>query len=152
MNTNIYIKDLLADKNQVRIYGTNPHDSLKISDDGRFLSYYNLQNGDGSFLGDYRFCDEEGLLPCDIKEYGVDVYANIGGFNSNYFEEFENLFIHKTDYKQFFKDTYGAKEPDYNLYDLVAKYGAKKVLDDFIHWKRTSLNSNLIKELEKKIK
>ena len=90
----------MADKNQVRIYGTNHHDSLKISDDGRFLSYYNLQNGDGSFLGDYRFCDEEGLLPCDIKEYGVDVYANIGGFNSNYFEEFENLFIYETDYKQ----------------------------------------------------
>lgn len=148
MNTNIYIKDLLADKNQVRIYGTNHHDSLKISDDGRFLSYYNLQNGDGSFLGDYRFCDKDGLLPCDNKEYGVDAYANIGGFKND-IEEFENLFIHEHDYKQFFKDTYGDKESDYNLYYLVAKYGAKKVLDDFMHWKRTALNSYLIKKLEK---
>lgn len=38
------------------IYGTNPHDSLIVSEDGRTLSYYNLQNGDGSRFGDYRFC------------------------------------------------------------------------------------------------
>lgn len=49
-------------------------------------------------------------------------------------EEFENLFIQEHDYEQFFEDTYGSKNPNYNLYDLVAKYGAKKVLDDFKKW------------------
>lgn len=49
-------------------YGTNPHDSLIVSEDGRSLAYYNLQNGDGSRFGDYRFVgdDQEG-------------YWNIGG-------------------------------------------------------------------------
>lgn len=49
-------------------------------------------------------------------------------------EEFENLFINEYDYEQFFEDTYGTKDPDYNLYDLVAKYGAKKVVNDFNKW------------------
>ncbi|WP_458457472.1 hypothetical protein [Pseudobutyrivibrio sp.] len=49
-------------------------------------------------------------------------------------EDFENLFVHEHDYEQFFEDTYGSKDPDYNLYDLVAEYGAKKVLDDFKKW------------------
>lgn len=56
-------------------------------------------------------------------------------------EEFENLFINEYDYEQFFEDTYGifedtygTKDPDYNLYDLVARYGAKKVVDDFKKW------------------
>ena len=130
----IYIKDLLD--GSVRKYGKNHHDSLMISKDGRYLSYCNIKNGDGSLYGDYKFCDKDGVLPCEdevLIKHGAEAYANIGGFN-NYIEEFENLFIHEHDYKQFFKDVYGAKEPDYNLYDLVAKYGAKKVLDDFIRW------------------
>lgn len=49
-------------------------------------------------------------------------------------EDFENLFVHEHDYEQFFEDTYGSKDPDYNLYDLVAEYGAKKVLNDFKKW------------------
>jgi hypothetical protein len=49
-------------------------------------------------------------------------------------EDFENLFVHEHDYKQFFEDTYGSKDPDYNLFDLVAKYGAKKVVNDFNKW------------------
>lgn len=49
-------------------------------------------------------------------------------------EDFENLFVHEHDYEQFFEDTYGSKDPNYNLYDLVAKYGAKKVLGDFKKW------------------
>ena len=70
---------------EVRKYGTNRHDSLSISDDGRCLYYRNLQNGDGSQYGDYRFCDEDGKLPEEndaMMLYGADMYANIGGFRN----------------------------------------------------------------------
>ena len=64
----------------------------------------------------------------EIQDSTYDVAYNKG------VEDFENLFVHEHDYEQFFEDTYGSKNPDYNLYDLVAKYGAKKVLDDFKNW------------------
>ena len=78
----MYIKDLITGK--VRLYGTNKHDSLIISDDGRTLSYSNLQNGDGSQYGDYRFCDKDGLIPSEdevLIKHGADSYFNIGGFD-----------------------------------------------------------------------
>ena len=78
----MWIKDLLT--GDVREYGTNCHDSLRISDDGRTLSYENLQNGDGSRYGDYRFVtDENGNVPKDDEcylKYGAEAYFNIGGF------------------------------------------------------------------------
>ena len=77
----MYIKDLTNGK--VRKYGANHHDSLVISEDGKTLSYENLQNEDGSKYGDYRFCDEDGVIPCDdevLMRYGADAYFNIGGF------------------------------------------------------------------------
>lgn len=77
----MYIKDLLT--GTVRAYGTNPHDSLVISEDGRTLSYYNLQNGDGSKYGNYVFCDDEGKTPSEIDVhniYGADIHFNIGGW------------------------------------------------------------------------
>lgn len=78
----MYIKDLETGK--IRRYGTNPHDSLVISNDGRTLAYYNLQNGDGSRYGGYVFCDEEGKIPAEIDfhiNHGDNVYFNIGGDN-----------------------------------------------------------------------
>ena len=77
----MYIKDL--ETGTVRKYGSDRHDSLRISDDGRVLSYYNLQNGDGSQWGDYRFCDDEGHTPEEdetLVKYGADAYFNIGGW------------------------------------------------------------------------
>lgn len=68
----MYIKDLLTGK--IRKYGTDRHDSLLISEDGRTLEYQNLQNGDGSRYGDYRFTDEKGII------HEIDNYFNIGGF------------------------------------------------------------------------
>ena len=73
----MFIKDLETGK--VRRYGTNPHDSLVISDDGRTLSYYNLQNGDGSGHGNYVFCDDEGKTPAEI-DIPDNIYFNIGGW------------------------------------------------------------------------
>jgi len=64
----------------------------------------------------------------EIQDSTYDVAYNKGVV------DFENLFVHEHDYEQFFEATYGSKNPDYNLYDLVAKYGAKKVLDDFKKW------------------
>lgn len=78
----MYIKDNIT--GQVRLYGTDCHDSLVISDDGKHLSYYNLQCGEGSKYGSYSFVtDENGTLPKDDKDlikHGAEAYFNIGGF------------------------------------------------------------------------
>lgn len=79
----MYIKDLTSGK--VREYGADNHDALRVSHDGRTLSYANLQNGDGSRYGDYRFCDKDGLIPEEDKvliKHGADAYFNIGGWNN----------------------------------------------------------------------
>lgn len=76
------IKDLQT--GDVHEYGTNCHDSLYVSQDGRTLTYYNLQNGDGSGVGEYRFvCDDE-KVPAESETADAlhcEVYFNIGGWN-----------------------------------------------------------------------
>ena len=76
---------------EVRQYGTNHHDALVISADGRHLYYENLQNGDGSRGGGYSFVtDEKGYTPMedeDLLKYGAEGYANIGGFGSDEMKE-----------------------------------------------------------------
>lgn len=87
----MYIKDLQS--GIVRPYGTNTHDSLVISDDGRTLSYYNLQNGDGSRYGDYVFSDDEGKVPDEIgvhRTHGTNIFFNIGGFDNTVIAEDRN--------------------------------------------------------------
>jgi len=78
----MWIKDLQTGK--IRKYGTNHHDALIISDDGKSLSYENLQNCETSF-GSYRFVtDESGNIPSEdktLRRYGADAYFNIGGFD-----------------------------------------------------------------------
>ena len=73
----MWIKD--RQSGRVFKYGESQHDSLVISEDGRYLTYENLQNGDGSLFGAYVFTDENGNIPNDIEaiEYGRD-YADIG--------------------------------------------------------------------------
>lgn len=79
----MYIKDLTT--GEVREYGTDCHDSLRISEDGNYLFYEHLQNGGGSGpFGDYRFVtDREGRIPAEyevlLKQF-ADAYFNIGGF------------------------------------------------------------------------
>lgn len=79
------IKDLQT--GTIRKYGTNCHDSLDISEDGRTLSYYNLQCGEGSKYGDFRFVMEDGKVPAESETadamHGCS-YFNIGGFNKTY--------------------------------------------------------------------
>lgn len=77
----MWIKDLQTGR--VFEYGLDSHDSLRVSEDGRTLSYENLQNGDGSRYGDYRFVNENGQTPEedeDLSEFGAEAYFNIGGF------------------------------------------------------------------------
>lgn len=70
---------------RIHEYGENVHDSLYVSSDGRYLTYYNLQNGDGSGLGDYRFVCDDNKIPSESKTaeaLHADVYFNIGGWNA----------------------------------------------------------------------
>ena len=84
----MYIKDKQTGK--VRKYGASHHDSLRISNDGTYLTYENLQCGDGSIAGvkehsGFLFCDEEGKTPEEdevLCRYGADAYFDIGGWSS----------------------------------------------------------------------
>jgi hypothetical protein len=82
----MYIKDL--ESGEVRKYGTDHHDSLMISNDGKCLYYEHLQNGEGSEYGDYRFVtDKDGFIPAEdevLIKHGADAYFNIGGFNTEH--------------------------------------------------------------------
>lgn len=76
------IKDLQS--GTVRKYGSDCHDSLAISQDGRTLSYYNLQCGEGSQYADFRFVMEDGEVPQDSHTPDAmhcACYFNIGGFD-----------------------------------------------------------------------
>ena len=68
----LYIQDI--NSGRVFEYGKNCHDKLLISKDGRCLTYYNLQDGDGSCVGDYRFYYEE---PEDKTDFDADEWARM---------------------------------------------------------------------------
>lgn len=68
----LYIQDVVSGR--VFEYGGNCHDRLLISEDGRSLTYYNLQNGDGSCVGDYRFYYEKPKIETEEdKRYAYDI-------------------------------------------------------------------------------
>ena len=68
----LYIQDV--ESGTVFEYGANCHHRLVISEDGRTLSFYNLQNGDGSSVGDYRFYYEK---PEDETDFDADEWARM---------------------------------------------------------------------------
>jgi hypothetical protein len=68
----LYIQDV--NSGTVFEYGANCHHRLVISKDGRTLSFYNLQNCDGSSVGDYRFYYEK---PEDETDFDVDEWARM---------------------------------------------------------------------------
>lgn len=53
----LYIQDVVSGR--VFEYGKNCHDRLVISEDGRCIYYSNMQDSDGSKVGDYRFYYEK---------------------------------------------------------------------------------------------
>ena len=68
----LYVQDIVSGR--VFEYGKNCHDKLLISKDGRSLTYYNLQCGDGSCVGDYRFFYEK---PEDETDFDADEWARM---------------------------------------------------------------------------
>lgn len=114
----IYIKDL--QRGTVRPYGTNQHDSLHLSSDGRTLTYENLQNGDGSCCGDYRICDnEDGIVPEDkgSPEESVYTYVDIGGYCINH-----------TSYDRGYAD--GTADEYHAIMDILNKCGVTVCMED----------------------
>ena len=76
----LYLKDNGAN-GSVHKYGTNPHDSLILKEDGS-IEYYNLQNGTGTGCPEegYEFCLKDGTDPRKDERWGYgDAYLNIGG-------------------------------------------------------------------------
>lgn len=74
----LYIKDAVSGR--VFEYGKNCHDKLVISEDGRCLTYYNLQDGDGSCVGDYRFFYEKPKLETEEEKqnaYDIEHWARM---------------------------------------------------------------------------
>lgn len=53
----IQLEILDTDYNVKHIIGTNPHDCLYVKDG--VVHYYNLQNGEGSMYGTYKFVEKE---------------------------------------------------------------------------------------------
>lgn len=113
----IYIKDM--QRGQVREYGTNGHDSLHLSLDGRTLTYENLQNGDGSSCGDYRICDNpNGILPEDMKSpESVYTYVDIGGNSLN-----------STSYDRGYAD--GTADEYHAIMDILNRCGVTVCMED----------------------
>ena len=78
------MKILDTETGRVHVYGTDRHDSLAISEDGKALHYYNLQCGDGSMFGTYRFVMDDGKIPAESQTEDAmycECYFNIGGFH-----------------------------------------------------------------------
>lgn len=77
------MKILDTETGRIHEYGTNGHDSLAVSQDGRTLSYYNLQCGDGSKYGAYLFVCDDDKIPAESQTPDAihcEVYFNIGGW------------------------------------------------------------------------
>lgn len=68
----LYIQNIVSGR--VFEYGKNCHDKLIISEDGRSLTYHNLQDGDGSCVGDYRFYYEK---PKNEIDFDADEWARM---------------------------------------------------------------------------
>lgn len=79
MSVRIFVKDNTDGK--VHEYGTNPHDSLTLQEDGS-LHYENLQNGEGTLGKGYSFCTVSGKPPEDTDgERIVDIGGDRTGVN-----------------------------------------------------------------------
>lgn len=64
----------------VHEYGSDPHDSLVLQDDGS-LHYENLQSCTGTKFPDegYSFCHEDGTIPEWDTKWGCEPYVDIAG-------------------------------------------------------------------------
>ena len=125
----MYITD--TETGKTRLYGTDHHDSLVKSDDGRCLYYENLQCGEGSRFGTFLFTDEQGRPPKDndeLKKYGAEDYFNIGGFGEIHMSQIEEI---KAEIKEvgYDKDEYGDIRADvlrvWQVLEIIDKHIGK---------------------------
>lgn len=74
----LYVKD--NTNGQVHEYGTDPHDSLMLQDDGS-LHYENMRSFTGTKYPKegYSFCLKDGTIPKWDGEHGFELYVDIGG-------------------------------------------------------------------------
>ena len=107
---------------RIHEYGEDGHDSLVVSEDGRTLSYYNLQCGDGSRLGDYRFVCDDNKVPEESQTADAlhcEVYFNIGGWHTPHGEWIKEDEVHSK------CSLCGFKYADYRiLFDYCPNCGA----------------------------
>lgn len=92
------MKILDTQTGDIQEYGADGHDSLRVSQDGRYLTYYNLQNGDGSGVGDYRFVCDDNKVPAESETADArhaNVFFNIGGWHKRPQGECENCDFRK---------------------------------------------------------
>lgn len=92
------MKILDTQTGDIQEYGAGGHDSLRVSQDGRTLSYYNLQNGDGSAYGDYRFVCDDNKIPAESETADArhaNVFFNIGGWRKRPQGDCENCDFRK---------------------------------------------------------
>lgn len=92
------MKILDTQTGDIHEYGADGHDSLRVSQSGRFLSYYNLQNGDGSAYGDYRFVCDDNKVPSESETADArhaHVFFNIGGWHKRPQGDCENCDFRK---------------------------------------------------------
>ena len=122
----MYITDTVTGK--TRLYGTDHHDSLVKSDDGRCLYYENLQCGEGSKFGTFLFTDEEGTIPGENKiliKHGAEDYFNIGGFGEIHMSQIEEI---KAEIKERLKEP-ACYVANYDMYewflDVIDKHIGK---------------------------
>ena len=116
----------------VHTYGSNRHDSLAISEDGRNLTYYNLQNGDGSGLGDYRFVMDDNKVPAESQTADAlhcESYFNIGGFDKR--PEVDERIIKIADHYGESSQLSILQEECAELIQAVSKYRRKSEPDVF---------------------
>ena len=74
----LFVKD--NTNGHVHEYGTSPHDSLILQEDGS-LHYENMQCCTGTKFPDegYSFCFADGTIPQWDVLHGVEPYIDIGG-------------------------------------------------------------------------
>lgn len=72
----LYVKD--NNSGVVHEYGTDPHDSLILQEDGS-LHYYHLQCGCGTMFPEdgFSFCLSDGTVPDAMDQ--ADMYLDVGG-------------------------------------------------------------------------
>lgn len=132
----LYIQDI--NSGRVFEYGKNCHDKLLISEDGRCLTYYNLQDGDGSCVGDYRFYYEKPKIETEEDKryaYDIDEWARMvkhQSISELLAEERKKVIERIRDLAEIYTEP-SAKGFDFETY-ILTEENLNKILDKVERW------------------